>query len=206
MGFVKTLYVHDYRERMVAAQLPAGKCVIVDASHPSEVTVNEEASWYVVGEVRDGYVHNPAVALWYRDGPADSITVTDRLGNRYPLARGEAAWLAVKGDAAPGARVDSRNFYRGAIYPQAGTYTIWLVSGYITDEELAMGLSVNVTMARGITRRFAMLSWAPLTFIVGGPIDVALSLLWWAGALSPLIAVGGVVGYSEALKLMAKGR
>jgi len=176
----------------------AGKCIIVDYDHPGEVNVNEEVSWYVVGEVRDGVVRNPGVGLYYKDGPADKIIIVEKDGKKVEVPKDYARIYYFKGDRDPGTRIDSRNAFRGVIYPEAGTYTIWLVSGYVSEDEAAMGLPIGYGCYVLSTKHVVPLSHVQLTFktFEVGPEGIATVL----GALSPLILVGAILGYNEAVK------
>ena len=198
-----THFVQDYKSYTVSAQLPPGKCVIKSASHPTDVYVNREVSWYVVGEVRDGYVNNPGVSYRYYGGPSNSIKLVDNAGNKKDLPIDCIAVVYRKGTQPPGTTIDSRDMYRGVIFPQAGTYTIWLCAGYVSDTEAAAG-SLVVGDLYTITlhpEHIVMQAGVPLTIEIPEPMEVGIGLLM---AAAPLIVAGGVVGYNELIKAIGK--
>ena len=183
-----TFNVQDLREYSVRAEVvpappPEGRVLITDASHPTSVNVDEEFSWHVVGHVEDAMVHNPGVAYVYVDGPADSITLVGADGTRDILEKGMVQIIYFHADKDPCTNVDSRDVYRGAIFPAEGTYTIWLLSGYLTEEEAVAGLPALAGMMKLKTRHLAGFAGFPVrvsaaqAISMAGPILLGLGLL-----------------------------
>lgn len=139
---MRTLYVQDYRDHQFSAAAPGGRVLIREAAHPNRVDVNVEFQWYVVGHVYDGEVPYPAVGYVYVDGPADSITIVEVGGGELRLPKGYAAVMYYRTTKGPCEGVDSRLAFRGAKVPAPGTYSIKLVSGYLSPEEAASGARV----------------------------------------------------------------
>jgi len=160
---LRTFTPQDKREYSVSAAAPAGKVIIKEASHPTRVEVNKEFSWYVVGHVTDGDVTNPGVAYYYRDGPAPELILVKNDGSETRLPRGYALVLYYKATKGPCTDIDSRKVYRGAKLPAAGTYAIWLLSGYLTPEEAAMGKLSLAGLYELSTPHLAAFTGAPLT-------------------------------------------
>jgi hypothetical protein len=197
-----TFTQHDYKEYSVQASL-APYVAVREASHPTSVTVNKEFAWYVVGEVKNGAVHNPAVGYHYKDGPADSVKIVDKNGGEHDVPKGYAVFYLKPGDQPAGTLIDSRDAYRGAKYPAAGTYTARLVAGAISDDELAMAVPLAEGLYMLVSSHIAELEGA--AFAVGAEAPVLVDTLWdWlvrpALALSPILFTGGVVAYAELSK------
>jgi hypothetical protein len=146
---------------------------VKDASHPTSVTVNQEFSWYLVGEVRDGTVRNPAIGYYYYNGPADKIKLVKKDGTTLDLARGYVAILLKKGDQPVGTTIDSRDAFRGAVYPFAGTYTIYLCAGALSDDEAAASAASVMDLYEHVTSHVSSLAGAPLS-IQASPLSSAL--------------------------------
>ena len=198
---MRTLTVHDYHSYSVEAGA-AAVVKITDDYHPTRVTAMKEFSWYVVGTVYNDTVHNPAVGYHYRDGPADKVVLVKKDGSEVELAKGGVAAYAKKGDYAPGSTIDSRDVFRGAKLPKEGTYTIWLVAGSVSDDELALAEPVEGGYMLE-TSHLAGLQGVP--FAVGAEAPILVDTLWdWlvrpALALSPVLFTGGVVAWSEFTK------
>jgi hypothetical protein len=191
---LRTLTYHDYRSYVVSAAAPAGKVYIKDASHPTSVTVNQEFSWYAVGEVRDGSAHNPGVAYYYKDGPAPSVKIVKKDGSAVDLPKGYAFVAYEKGDCPAGTLVDSRDVCRGAAYPAAGTYTIWLCSGVLSDDEAAMGVPSLGGMYELVTGHLAGFAGASL------PVQATTV----AVAVDAARRIGGPLALSALLMLLLR--
>jgi len=185
---MRTFNYQDLREYSVQSETapappPEGRVLIADASHPSRVTVNEEFSWYVVGHVEDALVHNPGVAYVYLDGPANSITLVGADGSRDTLEKGTFMTIYYHADKDPCTNVDSRDVYRGAIFPAEGTYTIWLLSGYLSEDEAAAGLPTLAGLMKLKSRHLAGFAGFPVrvsaaqAISIAGPILLGLGLL-----------------------------
>lgn len=136
---MRTFTYQDKREYSVNAAAPAGKVVITDASHPTSVNANKEFAWYVVGHVENAQVTNPGVAYAYYDGPAANVVLVKTDGSEVTLPKGYADIIYYKATKDPCTNIDSRNIFRGAKFPVAGTYKILLLSGYLSSDEAAMG-------------------------------------------------------------------
>jgi hypothetical protein len=160
---LRTYYYQDKREYSVSAQAEAGKVVIVDASHPTSVNVNKEFAWYVVGHVEVASITNPGVAYAYHDGPADNIVLVKTDGSEVTLPKGYAAVIYYKATKDPCTNIDSRNVLRGAKFPAAGTYTIWLLSGYVSADEAAMGKLSLGGLYELLTPHIKYFTGAPVT-------------------------------------------
>ena len=193
---MRTYTIQDYRSYSVEAKVPAGKVVVTGASHPTSVTVNQEFAWYVVGQVTDGVVRNPAVGYYYGEGPASSVKIVKSDGTEIDLPKGAAQVVYLKGDQPAGTTIDSRSILRGAKFPAAGTYTIWLCAGYLSDAEAALGrLSLGGVYELVTTH---------LERFEGAPIVVDTWVPWILGPLIaglPLLVVGGVIVANEVSKL-----
>jgi len=107
---------------------------ITSAYHPDTVYVNQEFGWYVVGQVQNGYVTNPAVGYYYISGPASSITIIDVNGNAHYVSPGQIIFVYLTGTQPPGTIIDSRWQFKSAVYPQTGTYQVALVAGYYNPQ------------------------------------------------------------------------
>jgi len=115
-----------------------GKVVITDYNHPDSVNVGSEFKWYVVGQVKNGYVNQPAIAYVYWSGPADKIEIVDKNGYQEDLPVGYGIVNYMDGTQPEGTTVDSRDMkypFRGAIYPAPGTYDIRLWTGQWTGSD-----------------------------------------------------------------------
>jgi hypothetical protein len=190
---MKTYYIHEYREYSVTATA-AGRCVIKEASHPTSVAVGVEFAWYVVGHVADAVVRNPGIAYMYKDGPAASVKLVRKDGAEIDVPKGSAVILYRKGDVAVCTNIDSRDAFKGAKFPVAGTYTIWLMSGYLSDAEAAMGVATFAGMYELATFNVAEFEGAP-AFVVAWQDALRL-----AGAAVPLIVAGSIILTNELSK------
>ena len=114
---------------MVMQLQERGKTLIVEVDHPTEVIMNKEVPWHVVGHVEDAPVVNPGVAYYYEEGPADSIILVMRDGSKAELPKGRAYSMYYEGEKPACTNIDSRGLARGAIFPTPGTYSVWLVAG-----------------------------------------------------------------------------
>jgi hypothetical protein len=193
---MQTYTVQDYKAYSVEAKVPAGKTVVKDASHPTSVNVNQEFAWYVVGQVTDGVVRNPGVAYYYKDGPAASVKIVKNDGTEIDLPKGSALVLYVKGDQPVGTTIDSRNAFRGAKFPAAGTYTIWLCAGYVSDAEAAMGKLSLGGLYELVTPHLEGFEGSPFLVDVW-PINIIVSALTMG---FPLLVVAGVIAANELSK------
>jgi hypothetical protein len=160
---LRTFTYQDKREYPVNAGAAAGKVVITDASHPTSVNVNQEFSWYVVGHVENAQVANPGVAYAYVDGPAANIVLVTTLGSGVNLPKGYAQIIYINETKNPCTNIDSRLLFRGAKFPAAGTYTIWLLSGYLSANEAAMGKLSLGGLYELISPHLAAFTGAPVT-------------------------------------------
>ncbi|MGB9672335.1 MAG: hypothetical protein ACPLZY_04235 [Candidatus Norongarragalinales archaeon] len=161
----QTFNYQDKREYSVNAAAPAGKVLIKEASHPTSVNVNQEFAWYVVG-------------------PAASIVLVRQDGSEVSLPKTYAETIYYKDTKSPCTDVDSRAIFRGAKFPAAGTYTIWLLSGYLSADEAAMGLPSLGGLYELATRHLKTFTGIPVT------VQTAASRL--IPTLAPL-AVGGLL-------------
>lgn len=159
--------------------MPAGKVLIKEASHPTSVQVDVEFPWHVVGHVTDAPVTNPGVAYYYRDGPADSVTLIRKDGAETALPKGKARIIYYHADKPVCTDVDSRGIYKGAKFPVEGTYSIWLLSGWLEEAEAAMGFVSLAGMKEFTTRNVSGFA--------------AFPLLVEAGWTSALLAVSPIV-------------
>jgi hypothetical protein len=175
---LRTFTYQDKREYSVNAAAPAGKVVITDASHPTSVDVNKEFAWYVVGHVENAQVTNPGVAYAYYDGPAANIVLVKTDGSEVTLPKGYADIIYYKATKDPCTNIDSRNIFRGAKFPAAGTYKIWLLSGYLSSDEAAMG---RLSLA-GLYE----LTTPHLKGFTGAPVTVQAAISRLAPTLAPL--------------------
>jgi hypothetical protein len=181
---LRTFTYQDKREYGVNAAAPAGKVIIVDASHPTSVNVNQEFPWYVVGHVENAQVTNPGVAYAYVDGPAGNVVLVKNDGSEVRLALGYAQIIYYKATKDPCTNIDSRYIFRGAKFPNAGTYTIWLLSGYLSTDEAAMGrLSLG-----GLYE----LTSPHLAAFTGAPVTVKTTVSKLAPTIGPL-ALGALL-------------
>jgi hypothetical protein len=159
----RTVYYQDKREYSVNVGAPAGKVVITDASHPTSTDVNKECPWYVVGHVENAPVTNPGVGYLYKDGPADKIIIVNKDGSEDTLSKGYCLAIYYKATKDPCTNIDSRALERGVKFPAAGTYTIWLISGYVSADEAALGTLTPEELYKLQTSHFKALSAAPVT-------------------------------------------
>ena len=176
-----TFNFQDKREYAVSVAAVPGRVVIAEASHPSSVDVNKEFSWHVVGHVENGVVRNPGIAYAYVDGPANAITLVGTDGSRETLEKGKFISLYYHADKDPCTNIDSREVYRGAIFPVAGNYTVWLLSGYLSEEEAAAGLSTFADLKKVKTSRLAGFAGFPVRITVAQAISMAGPLLLGLG-------------------------
>jgi hypothetical protein len=177
---LRSFTIDDYKSYAVSAATGAGKVYVKDASHPTSVTVNQEFSWYLVGEVRDGTVRNPAIGYYYYNGPADRIRLVKNDGSAVDLPKGYAAVLLKKGDQPVGTTIDSRDVFRGAVYPAAGTYTIYLCAGALSDDEAAASVASVMDLYEHVTSHVSSLTGLPLS-IQASPLLSALRVAAPAG-------------------------
>lgn len=188
MQTLKTFYYQAKQEYAVSAAAPTGKVLIKEAKHPTSVNVNVEFEWYVVGHVEDGVVHNPGVAYVYVDGPASNIVLVKTDGSEINLPKGNALILYYHADKDVCTDIDSRNVFKGAKFPNAGTYTIWLLSGYLTEDEAAMGRATFAGLSELLTRHIKNFAGYPVTVTVP-TTRLATSLIPIAlGSLALLLA------------------
>ena len=173
---MRTFTIHDYKSYAVSVAAPAGKVYVKDASHPTSVAVNQEFSWYLVGEVRDGTVRNPAIGYYYYNGPADRIRLVRKDGSAVDLPKGSVAVLLKKGDQPAGTTIDSRDVLRGAVYPVAGTYTIVLCAGAVSDEEAAVSVASVMGLYEHVTSHVSSLTGVPLSIQASPLLSVMLVL------------------------------
>jgi hypothetical protein len=181
---LRTLTYQDKREYGVNAAAAAGKVVIADASHPTSVDVNKEFAWYVVGHVENAQVTNPGVAYVYYDGPAGNVVLVKTDGSEVSLQKGYAQVIYYKATKDPCTNIDSRNIFRGAKFPAAGTYKIWLLSGYLSSDEAAMG-SLSLGGLYELTS-------AHLAAFTGAPVTVKTAVSKLAPTVGPL-ALGSLL-------------
>jgi hypothetical protein len=188
---LRTFQYQDARERGVASGL-SPKVLIKEALHPTSVTPGKEFAWHVVGHVEEGSVTNPGVAYAYVDGPASEVVLIGTDGSEDSLPKGYAKIMYYKATKDPCTDIDSRALYRGARFPSAGTYRVWLLSGYLTPEEAAMGspsLGGLYELTTGRLRPFA--AGIPVT------LEAAASEVLWAlapalpGVLMLLLSIPG---------------
>ncbi len=186
MGHTFTYF--DAREYNVATSGGAeGTVKIADANHPTAVTVNREFSWYLVGHVENATVHNPGIAYAYIDGPASSISLIRTDGSRADLPKGYCSIMYYRGDKGACTNIDSRNVYRGAIFPAVGTYKIWLLAGRLSDDEAAAGRLTWAGLYEHVTSHFKALTAAPVGVTASSSL-LALFLPFATGAFM-LLAV-----------------
>jgi hypothetical protein len=196
--------VHDSKRYDIKATAPTPGVVRFYAlDHPSgNVTVGKEYSWYVVAKVYDGFVRNPTIAYFvsYAGSPTgERVQLVRKDGSVEEVRSGGRAFVYIKGDQPPGATVDSRDKYRGVIFPEARDYVIYLEVGSLSDSEAAMGAPYgNVYSfieygAVEFTPRFTI----PLTISVSEPIVLFPSLI---AAAMPVIVPLAAIGINEMKK------
>jgi hypothetical protein len=176
-----------------------GTVVIDSVDHPLSVVVNKEFSWYIVGKVSGGPVTHPAVGYIYQSGPA-TIKLVRNDGSTEDLPPGSYATVYLKGSQPEGTKVDSRNKYRGAIFPAAGTYTVLLAVGRMTDSEALAGVpygNVFSLVEKGYPEGFVARYSVPLEISVNEPIVIIPSLI---GAAMPVIVPLAAIGINEMKK------
>jgi len=123
-----------------------GRVVFTDVSHPTSAYVNKEVSWHAVAKVVDGRVRSPMILYYYVDGPASSIALVHKDGTRTNVSRGERYLVAAKaGDQPVGTVIDSRDEFRGVVFPEAGTYKIELLT-QATEGAPAVGMALPITI------------------------------------------------------------
>jgi len=101
---------------------------VVASEHPTKVTVGKEFEWYVLGHT-EFTTTNPAVAYYYKDGVASSIEIVRTDGTKVLIPKGYAWVVYIEGDIGACQNIDSRDISKGAIFPDAGSYTIQLCAG-----------------------------------------------------------------------------
>ena len=101
---------------------------ITSNNHPLSANANIEVPWYLVGHVVST-IDGPAVGYVYEDGPADAITIIRKDGSTVSIAKGYAAVSYLSGSRAACISIDSRDNYKGVIFPIPGTYWVWLAAG-----------------------------------------------------------------------------
>jgi len=191
--------VQEYKSYDVRAQKLEGVVRLVEADHPTSVNVNEEFSWHAVGHVENAPVSYPGVGYYYVDGPADSITIVRTDGVEEELQKGYVYAIFIIGRDQPECtNIDSRVIARGAKFPEEGTYTIKLCSGYVSEEEAPQARRVFGNLAVLKTRHVRTLVGMPVTVTATPSLEVALSY-FLAGL--PIITVVGAIAINELNKL-----
>lgn len=107
---------------------------LIRAEAPSSGYVNEWQRAVIEGHVEIALVENPGIGLAYIDGPADTITVVDPLTKREQVIRKGYVWTVYK---------TGWQQYCVTIGPydftfkvsEKGTYTLWLVAGYVSENK-----------------------------------------------------------------------
>jgi hypothetical protein len=171
---------------------------IVDASHPDgSVTVGKEYSWYIVGQVTGGYVHNPAVAYIFISSSDSNAKIRLVKNDGSVVEKGWPAIVTVylKGDQPDGTKVDSRSVYRGVIFLNPAQYSIALAVGTLADEEAAAGMPYREAFTleeSGAT--FIPRYTIPMTISVSEPMAMIPSLI---GAAMPVIVPLAAIGINE---------
>jgi hypothetical protein len=169
-------------------------------SHPTDVEVGREYSWYIAGEVVNDSVHNPALVYGFFAAEEEDAVV--RLvrndGSTKDLRMLERENIYKKGDQPEGTKIDTRDVYRGVIFTKPGRYLIVLATGSLKDEEAEAGEQYGevFTLAEKGVAEFT--SAVAKYLSVSEP--VAPSLL---GAVVPVAVPLAIIGVNEARKLWA---
>jgi hypothetical protein len=127
-------YVHEQKNLRATftvkpAAPPPGRFVVKEWSHPTSAAAGQEVSWYAVGEARDGSVTDPFVSYSYLDGPAGSVTLVRADGTALQLPKGGEARKTWSGALPQGSSKDSREAFRGVVFPQPGAYKVRVSTG-----------------------------------------------------------------------------
>jgi hypothetical protein len=174
---------------------------IVGASHPDgSVTVGKEYSWYIVGQVTGGYVHNPAVAYIFVSSSDSNAKVRLVKNDGSFVDKGWPAIVTVylKGDQPDGTKVDSRNVYRGVIFLNPAQYNIALGVGTLSDDEATAGMPYGeVFTLEESGAAFIPKYTIPMTISVSEPMAIIPSLI---GAAVPVIVPLAAIGINEMRK------
>ena len=165
-----------------AALTSAGPGVqIINANAPpSSIQVNQQFNFSVTGQVVNGNVVNPAVGLYFFDGPSNYINIVTPNGTTQ-LNKGTIEVAYITGTEPPGTTI---TLQAGVILPAPGTYTLQLVAGYLTDNGMVFTdyntYTVNATAGAsspGLPSAPSLPSWAPfaivLTVVGGAAVAVA---------------------------------
>ena len=122
--------------------------VITDYSFPTQAITYDPANFYVVGHLEGATFPNPAVGIYYYDGPAPYIYVILNNGIGVQVPKGYA-WVTYKsGPQSQCTTVDTRLAAQSVMFTEPGKYTIVLVAGFLTpDEASAAGKPVNTGYA-----------------------------------------------------------
>jgi len=132
------------------SEVYTGRVVFVDVSHPTSAYVNQEVSWYATAKVVDGAVEDAMIDYRYLDGPASSITLVKRDGSKVDVSRGSYVIVQAKmGKQPEGTELDTRDIWRGVIFPVAGTYKIELRTAATKGAPAAAGMVVPITVGEG---------------------------------------------------------
>jgi hypothetical protein len=162
------------------------------------ITVGENAPVKVSGKIISEPVSPEwekfMVALWYVDGPSDSITFIDKQGKSFSLSKGVALAIAILGRNV-GLTLELEGYIK---VDKTGEYTISGIAGailsdgsyYIDSEDRRKVKAVSPTEKPGVPT-------APIPEIPS---------YWWiiagAGALIAIIGVIGIVAYQEQQREM----
>jgi len=165
-----------------AALTSAGPGVqIINANAPpSSIQVNQQFNFSVTGQVVNGNVVNPAVGLYFFDGPSNYINIVTPNGTTQ-LNKGMIEVAYIDGTEPPGTTI---TLQAGVILPAPGTYTLQLVAGYLTDNGMVFTdydtYTVNAAAGAsspGLPSAPSLPSWAPfaivLTVVGGAAVAVA---------------------------------
>ena len=123
---------------------------IIAYSMPSSVPAGQQFSWYIVGQVQNGYVTNPAVGIYYVSGPSPEIMIVASNGTVVHLSQGEGLAAYIPGTRGPGTTIDTRGVFAGAMLPVQGTYHIDLIAGWLSADEASSGVQM-AGLVYGIT-------------------------------------------------------
>jgi hypothetical protein len=106
-----------------------GQVIFVDVKAPScSAEPSREYSWYIVGRVINAPVTNPGVCFFYLDGPSN-ITLVKNDGTTETLAPFRFSVVYKEGSQPVGTTIDSREVYRGVVFPALGSYILLLQVG-----------------------------------------------------------------------------
>ena len=115
--------------------MSSGSVVLTSYYIPSTVTAGQLFNWYAAGHVASGTVTNPAVGLYYASGPSPYILIVGANGNTIQLMQGTAIAAFIRGTAGPCTTIDTRGVIAGAILPQAGSYQLNIIAGWLSPDE-----------------------------------------------------------------------